>query len=81
MESTGTYGDVLRHQLEGQDLVVHQVSCRRVHDSKVVYDGVASLHDAKCAAIIAKLRLVENDGYGLLMVDTDLGMRASVGDG
>jgi transposase len=57
MESTGTYGDVLRHQLESHGLVVHQVSGRRVHDAKVVYDGVASLHDAKCAAIIAKLHV------------------------
>jgi transposase len=55
MESTGTYGDVLRHQLESRGLVVYQVSGRRVHDAKVVYDGVASLHDAKSAAIIAKL--------------------------
>ena len=57
MESTGTYGDVLRHQLESHGLVVFQVSGKRVHDAKVVYDGVASLHDAKCAAIIAKLHV------------------------
>jgi hypothetical protein len=57
MEATGTYGDVLRHQLESLGLVVHQVSGRRVHDAKVVYDGVASLHDAKSAAIIAKLHV------------------------
>src|SRR5688572_27044492 len=48
MESTGTYGDVLRHQLQSHGVVVYQVNGKRVHDAKVVYDGVASLHDAKC---------------------------------
>lgn len=57
MESTGTYGDVLRHQLQSHGVVVYQVNGKRVHDAKVVYDGVASLHDAKCAAIIAKLHV------------------------
>ena len=57
MESTATYGDVLRHQLEDAGLVVFQVSGKRVHDSKEVHDGVASLHDAKCAAIIAELHV------------------------
>lgn len=57
MESTGTYGDVLRHQLQAAAVVVYQVSGKRVHDAKVVYDGVASLHDSKSAAIIAKLHL------------------------
>lgn len=57
MESTGTYGDVLRHQLQANGVVVYQVNGKRVHDAKVVYDGVASLHDAKCAAIIAKLHV------------------------
>jgi transposase len=57
MESTGTYGDVLRHQLQAAGFVVYQVSGKRVHDAKVVYDGVASLHDAKSSAIIAKLHV------------------------
>lgn len=57
MESTGTYGDVLRNQLQAAGIVVYQVSGKRVHDAKVVYDGVASLHDAKSSAIIAKLHL------------------------
>jgi transposase len=55
MESTGTYGDVLRHQLQQAGFAVYQVSGKRVHDAQVVYDGVASLHDSKCSAIIAKL--------------------------
>lgn len=57
MESTGTYGDVLRHQLQAAGFLVYQVSGKRVHDAKVVYDGVASLHDSKSSAIIAKLHL------------------------
>jgi transposase len=57
MESTGTYGDVLRHQLKKAGIPVYQVSGKRVHDAMVVYDGVASLHDSKSSAIIAKLHL------------------------
>jgi transposase len=30
MESTGTYGDVLRHQLESRGIVVYQVSSQRL---------------------------------------------------
>jgi transposase len=55
MESTGSYGDVLRQQLQEVGVVVYQVSGKRVHDARVVYDGVASSHDAKSSAIIAKL--------------------------
>ena len=66
MESTGTYGDVLRYQLHQAGIVVYQVSGKRVHDAKVVYDGVASLHDSKCAAIIAKLHI---DGRSSLWQD------------
>lgn len=57
MESTGSYGDVLRHQLQQVGIVVYQVSGKRVHDARVVYDGVASSHDAKSSAIIAKLHV------------------------
>lgn len=55
MESSGTYGDVLRHQLLARGLPVFRVSGKRTHDAAEVYDGVPSLHDAKSAAIIAKL--------------------------
>jgi len=55
MESSGTYGDVLRHQLLGYGVPVYRMSGKRVHDAAEVYDGVPSLHDAKSAAIIAKL--------------------------
>jgi len=72
MESTGTYGDVLRHQLQTAGIVVYQVSGKRVHDAKVVYDGVASLHDAKSSAIIAKLHV---DGRSSVWQDRTDGER------
>ena len=55
MKSSGTYGDVLRYQLRQQELPIFRVSGKRTHDAAEVYDGVPSLHDAKSAAIIAKL--------------------------
>lgn len=78
MESSGSYGDVLRHQLQEEGLRVYQVSGKRVHDAKVVYDGVASLHDAKCSAIIAKLHV---DGRSLIWErksDSDRALKAAV---
>jgi transposase len=57
MESSGTYGDVLRHQLYELGVPVFRVSGKRTHDAREVYDGVPSLHDAKCAAILAKLHV------------------------
>lgn len=57
MEPSGTYGDVLRQQLLEQGVPVFRVSGKRTHDAAEVYDGVPSLHDAKSAAIIAKLHL------------------------
>jgi transposase len=70
MESSGTYGDVLRHQLLEHGVPVYRVSGKRTHDAAEVYDGVPSLHDAKSAAIIAKLHL---DG-----ASTPWGFRACV---
>jgi transposase len=55
MEPSGTYGDVLRHQLEQDEFAVFMVSGKRTHDAKEIFDGVPSLHDAKAAAIIARL--------------------------
>jgi hypothetical protein len=50
MESSGTYGDVLRHQLLEQGVPVYRMSGKRTHDAAEVYDRVPSLHDAKSAA-------------------------------
>jgi transposase len=57
MEPSGTYGDALRGQLLAAGYEVYRVSPKRVHDSAEAYDGVPSRHDAKSAAIIAKLHL------------------------
>jgi transposase len=55
MEPSGTYGDVLRYQLEKDAFPVFMVSGKRTYDAKEIFDGVPSLHDAKSAAIIARL--------------------------
>jgi len=51
MEPSGTYGGVLRHQLEQDTFPVYMVSGKRTHDAKEIFDGVPSLHDAKAAAV------------------------------
>ncbi|HEX7507796.1 MAG TPA: transposase [Polyangia bacterium] len=55
MEPSGTYGDVLQHQLAKEGFPIFMVSGKRTFDAREVYDGVPSLHDAKSAAIIARL--------------------------
>jgi transposase len=55
MEPSGTYGDSLRYLLESAGFAVYRVNPKHTNDAKEIYDGVPSLHDAKSAAIIAKL--------------------------
>ena len=55
MEPSGTYGDVFCHQLKQDEFPVFMVSGKRTHDAMEIFDGVPSLHDAKAAAIIARL--------------------------
>ncbi len=55
MESTGTYGDVLRYQFRRSGFEVNQISAKRVSDARELYDGVPSLHDAKSATVIMRL--------------------------
>ncbi|HJL25981.1 MAG TPA: transposase [Polyangiaceae bacterium LLY-WYZ-15_(1-7)] len=57
MEPSSTYGDALRAALLEAGFPVFRVSPKRSHDAAEVYDGVPSLHDAKSAAIVAKLHL------------------------
>jgi transposase len=57
MESSGTYGDALRGQLQARGVGVYRVSAKRVHDAAEVFDGVPSLHDAKAAELIGELHL------------------------
>jgi len=55
MESTGTYGDALRHQFITSGFGIYQISAKRVSDAQEIYDGVPSLHDAKAATLITRL--------------------------
>jgi transposase len=57
MEPSGTYGDGLRRLLSAAGVKVYRVSPKRVHDAAELYDGVASLHDAKAAYLIGRLHL------------------------
>lgn len=57
MEPSGTYGDALRAAIGQAGVDVYRVNPKRSHDAAEVYDGVPSLHDAKSAAIVAKLHL------------------------
>jgi len=55
MEPSGVYGDALRWQFLRRNFEVFRVSPKKTHDMAEVYDGVPSKHDAKDAAIVAKL--------------------------
>ena len=55
MESSGTYGDVLRQALSDAGLAVQRVSAKAVKDHAETFDGVPSQHDGKDAAVIAEL--------------------------
>lgn len=57
LEPTGTYGDAMRYQMLNRGLKVFRVSAKKVKDAREVYDGVPSSHDAKAAAIVAKLHV------------------------
>jgi transposase len=78
MEPTGTYGDVLRRQLRDAGIPVYLASGKRVFDSKVVHDGVASLHDAKSAAIIAKLHVDGLTSLWTERTEDERGLKAAV---
>jgi transposase len=55
MESSGTYGDVLRQALGDAGIAVKRVSSKAVKDHAETFDGVPSQHDGKDAAVIAEL--------------------------
>ncbi len=57
IEPSGTYGDPMRQLFIETGKKVFRVSPKRTYDAREVYDGVPSLHDAKSAAIIAKLHM------------------------
>lgn len=78
MESSGTYGDVLRHQLIEAGVPVFRVGGKRTHDAREIYDGVPSLHDAKCAAILVKLHLDGISAPWPLATDDKRNLRAAI---
>jgi len=55
MESSGTYGDVLRQALADAGIEVRRVSAKAVKDHSETFDGTPSQHDGKDAAIIGTL--------------------------
>ena len=57
VEPTGTYADALMLQILALGLAVYRVNTKHSHDYQEIYDGVPSGHDAKAAAIVAKLHL------------------------
>lgn len=57
LEPTGTYGDPVRYQLQQAGVAVYRMPPKRVADAAELYDGVASLHDAKSSYVMARLHL------------------------
>lgn len=55
MEPSGTYGDALRHCFQYSGVAVYRVQPKHVKDSREIFDGVPSSHDAKASSIIAWL--------------------------
>ena len=66
LEPTGTYGDVLRALVGAIGVQVFRVSAKHTSDASELYDNVPSQHDAKCAAIVARLHA---EGRSALWVD------------
>jgi transposase len=55
LEPSGSYGDCLRVLLCRLGIEVYRVSPQRTNRAAELYDGVASLHDAKSAQIVGHL--------------------------
>ncbi len=55
VEPTGSYADALRQHLHDKGFVVQRVSPKMAHDYAEIFDGVASKHDGKDAAVVAEL--------------------------
>ncbi len=55
MESSGTYGDVLRQALADNGIEIQRIGGKAAHDYAEVFDGVPSQHDGKDAAVLAEL--------------------------
>jgi transposase len=55
MESSGTYGDVLRQALGDNGIETQRIGGKAAHDFAEIFDGVPSQHDGKDAAVVAEL--------------------------
>jgi transposase len=78
MEPSGVYGDALRFEIERAGFEVFRVNPKRSHDAAEVYDGVPSLHDAKSAAIVAKLHLDSASERWAIKSDQERELEAAV---
>lgn len=78
MEPSSTYGDAIRIAILDAGLPVFRVNPKRSHDAAEVYDGVPSLHDAKSAAIIAKLHLDGGSEAWPVASERERGLRAAL---
>lgn len=57
LEPTGSYGEPLIHAFREAGWRVSQVSGKRTHDAREVFDGVPGSHDAKAGDVLARLFL------------------------
>jgi transposase len=55
IEATGTYADAFCELMARNSVEVYAIRPKDTHDYQEIYDGVPSGHDAKSAAIVAKL--------------------------
>jgi transposase len=78
MEPTGTYGDPLRYQLQQRQIPVFLASSHFVRNMGLVYDGVPSKHDAKDAAVIARLHCQGSTKLWPVLDETRRTLRALV---
>ena len=76
MESTGTYGDALRHQFRRSGFSIYQMNAKRVSDAQEIYDGVPSMHDAKSATVITRLHAAGLSKLWLELTDEERNMNA-----
>jgi transposase len=79
MESSGSYGDSLRHHLKQMGIPVFRVSAKQSHDSCELYDGVPSSHDAKSAAIVAWLHLGGKSAEWTDLTEGEKQLRSAIG--
>lgn len=78
MEPSGTYGDSFRYHLLQAGISVFRVGAKKSHDYCEIYDGVPSSHDAKSAAIVAKLHRDKKSEPWPVTTDEQRELRAAI---